>query len=263
MSFSKKLDAVAKYYNKSTQQYIDSGYGDVIQAHRPPDVNELLQQICINAGIKDGMTILDAGCGICGPAIYIAKHFNVSIKSVTNSSEQVKIAKEKVTTADIKGKIEVILHDFHNLNSLFAAESFDLVIMLESFGHAIDKARVLNGASTVLKKEGHLYIKDYFSKEITGSRERKQGLKKAIKNMNKYYCYNLANLENTIKYLRQQDMEIQYIKNNPLPVEDQSFVRDFEKNNNIDLFEGGFHYLFLEPLELFFKKPSEVDSVIK
>jgi len=257
----KKISA-EKYYDNWTAHYLNTGYGDIIQAHRPPDALELLNHICKQADIADGMKILDAGCGICGPAIYIAQNFNVNITAITNSAEQVKMAAEKVQVASLKGTVEVIRADFHRLKDYFPEESFDLVLMLESFGHAVDKTSVLKGIAHVLKKEGRVYIKDYFSKEITGSKSRKKGMKRAIKNMNFHYAYNLADLNHTVKTLRKLQLDLVYIKKNELKIGNQDFVKEFEEKHNIDLFDGGYHYLFLEPLELFFTKPADIDALI-
>ena len=263
MSFLKKTRNVEKYYNEWTQRYIDSGYGDVIQAHRPQDLNELLSYISKNSGIKNRMRILDAGCGICGPAIFFAKQFDVNIIAITNSIEQVKIAKSKINEQKLTGKIEVIHADFHKIDTFLKKEDFDLVIMLESYGHATNKKLVLSAISKVLKNEGHLYIKDYFQKEITGSRERKQSMKRFIKNMNNYYAYKLPDVNQTIKILRQLNLNLQYVKRNEVSIGNQEYIAVFEKKYGIDIFEDRFHYQFLEPLELYFRKPADIDAPIK
>lgn len=252
-----------KYYDDWTHHYIENGYGNIIQAHRPKDVNELLQYISKSACIKNGIKILDAGCGICGPAVFFAQQFDVTISAITNSSEQVRLSNEYIKKNGLTDKIEVVKADYHQLPEYLEKESFDLVIMLESFGHAINQNEVLLGAEYVLKKEGCLYIKDYFAKEITGDRERRTGLKKAIKNMNKIYAYNLPDLAKILQILRKTNMALQFIKKTDVPLDNSDSVLAFEKQFNIDIFEGGFHYLFLEPLELYFKKPSEIDGIIK
>ncbi len=258
----KKIQAVSRYYDEWTQHYLSTGYGNVIQAHRPPETELLLQHIAKQSGIIDGMKILDAGCGVCGPAAYFADLFDVDITAVTNSKVQFDLALQGLKQHNCKGTVDVQLADFHQLNRYYKPETFDLVIMLESFGHAVDKTAVLKGASQVMKKNAHLYIKDYFAKEITGTAERRKGMKRAIANMNKHYCYQLAMLSDTLKQLRRLDLEMIFVMQNPLPIGNQDFVKEFEEQHGIDLFEGGFHYLFLEPLELLFRKPDNVDRII-
>ena len=258
----KNKTKVEKYYDEWTEHYLQSGYGQIIQAHRPKDVLELLNHIAENAHLKNGMNILDAGCGICGPAVYFARQFDVHITAITNSSEQVKISNENINRNSLGNKIEVIKADYHELGRYFEKERFDLVIMLESFGHALNPALVLSGINNILKKEGHLYIKDYFAKEITGDAVRKRAMKRIIANMNKAYSYNLPDLNRTLKILRNLDLELQYIVRNKIPLANDDSVLSFEKTHGIDIFEGGFHYQILEPLELYFKKPADIDAPI-
>lgn len=262
MNNNRRKKAVEKYYDEWTHRYISSGYGDIIQAHRPTDVNELMHYICSSAGVRDGMKILDAGCGICGPAVFIAKNFDVTITAVTNSNEQVRLSVDNIERNSLGDKIRILKADYHHLDEYFEKEQFDMVIMLESFGHAVNQKEVLSGVDHVLKKEGWLYIKDYFMKEITGTKERRAGLKKAIKNMNRIYAYNLPDLNQTIKTLRKLDLNLHTIKKTNVPLNNAQSVIAFEKQFNIDIFEGGFHYLFLEPLELLFKKPEQLDMIL-
>lgn len=259
----KKTQKVKDYYNKWTRKYLDSGYGNIIQAHRPADVEKLLDYIAEKSGIKDGFEILDAGCGVCGPAIYFAQKFNVNITAITISETQVELSKANLAEAGLQERVNIQLIDYHKLEECLEPESYDLVIMLESFGHSNNPAKVFTGIEHVLKKEGHLYIKDYFKKPLTGSNTRKKAMKRIINNMNNIYAYNLPSLENTIKLIRNTDLELEYITRNQLPLQNEDSVLSFEKIHGIDLFEGGFHYQILEPLELYFKKLSDIDAPIK
>lgn len=256
------VNKTKKYYDKWTIHYLNSGYGNIIQAHRPTNVEELLDYIAAKSDMKSGMKILDAGCGVCGPAIYFAKKFDVQITAITVSEKQVEIAQRLIKEENLNDKVEVLLADYHNLKTLFKKESFDLVIMLESYGHNQSPKEVFEGIEFVLKKEGHVYIKDYFKKPLTGSKERKKAMKRIIKNMNDVYSYNLPTLEKTIQLIRETDLELEYITRNQLPLQNDDSVLSFEEIHGIDLFEGGFHYQILEPLELYFKKLADIDAPI-
>jgi len=260
--FKRKYN-VGSYYDKWTKHYMNTGYGNVMQAHRTADVNELLTYIIKNSGIKNGLKILDAGCGICGPSVYIAKKFNVQITALTISKKQATIAKDYISQQNLQHKIEVITGDYHNLSNYFKDETFNLVIMLESYGHCHSPKKVLKGINSVLKKEGHVYIKDYFKKEFTGSHERRSSMKKIVKNMNKVYSYNLPDINKTLKILRRLDFELINIQRNKLPLYNDDSVKEFETNHDIDIFMGGFHYQILEPIEFYFKKPTDIDAEIK
>lgn len=262
MSNRHKSKQTQNYYNEWTKHYLQSGYGDVIQAHRPADVKQLLDYIIAQSGMKSGMKILDAGCGVCGPAIYFAQQLDIEIDAISISDEQIRIAKDKIQQNRLEKLIHTHVSDYHNMDKHFQAESFDLIIFLESFGHSTTPNKVLNAAVSLLKPGGKLYIKDYFQKEITGNKTRKTAIRRIIKNMNTAYAYNLPDLNHTIQTLRQSDMELIRINRNELPLDNDKSVLEFEKEHGIDLFEGGFHYRFLDALELLFSKPHDVDEPI-
>jgi ubiquinone/menaquinone biosynthesis C-methylase UbiE len=151
---------VKQYYDETTEQYI-AGFGDVFQAIRPDSTEFLLKYISGAAGLKDGMDVLDAGCGVCGPAIWFAKHFDIRIEALTISPVQVETSKRRIAEAGIGDKINVALGDFHDLAKIFPHHSFDRVLFLETICHARDYRPVLDGAKKLIRRSGGLYIKDY------------------------------------------------------------------------------------------------------
>ncbi len=260
----KRKDKVAEYYDKYTQSYIDSGYGNILQAHRSTNIDELITVICTMAQIKDGLKILDAGCGVCGTAILIAERYNVDITSITNSKVQKEIALNNLNNAqNLKGNINVICYDFHNINKILKHEDYDIILMLESYGHSPNKKKLIKNISTLLKKNGLFYIKDYFQKDIIGSRERQRKMKKGIKSLKKSYKYNLPNLYDTIKFLQENKLELETIRRNPIKIGVQYFLKNFEKINNLDHDKKSEKYSYLQPLELVFIKPESLDAKIE
>ena len=133
--------------------------------------------------------------------------------------------------------------------------------MLESFGHSRNPKKTVSSLNYVLKNEGYIYIKDYFQKHITGNKERKAAMKKVIRNLNKAYAYNLPDIERTISYLRELNLALIYITRNKLPHHNE-LVINFEKEHGIDLAEGGYYPQIVDPLELYFKKLTDIDEPI-
>src|SRR6056297_890934 len=105
-----------KYYDSWTEKYLNSGYGNIIQAHRPTNVEDLLNYTAKKAGIKDEMKILDAGCGVCGPAVFFAKKFDIKIEALTISEVQLNHSKKLINQNELNNKIKLFKGDFHNLD---------------------------------------------------------------------------------------------------------------------------------------------------
>src|SRR5258706_6001529 len=86
---------IKQYYEEWTPRYIES-FGEVFQGRSAQNLDQLMDYYIQSAGIKPGMKLVDAGCGICGPAIMLAKKTDVQIDAVTISEEQAKIARTKI-----------------------------------------------------------------------------------------------------------------------------------------------------------------------
>jgi len=155
------VKAVERYYEKCTDEYIDS-FGEIFQALATDSNEELMNYISGVIGIKDGMKILDAGCGICGPAIFIAKKYKVNIDAITISQKQLTYSLENINKNDLGSKVSVIKGDFHHLKKYYSSNSFDVVCYLESLCHSPEPQKAIESLNNVIKPGGLLYIKDLF-----------------------------------------------------------------------------------------------------
>src|SRR5262245_27375841 len=72
---------------------------------------------------KDGMRLLDLGCGSGAAAYYFASRHNVDITCVTNSAVQADICRRKFEK--FAGRVRVIVTDFDSLN--LSDETFDAI----------------------------------------------------------------------------------------------------------------------------------------
>src|SRR5260370_36078443 len=80
--------------------------------------------------LRDGMRLLDLGCGSGAAAYYLASRRDIEIVCVTNSSVQAEICRRKF--AKLGGRGQVIVTDFDSLD--LPSESFDAIYALESIG---------------------------------------------------------------------------------------------------------------------------------
>jgi cyclopropane fatty-acyl-phospholipid synthase-like methyltransferase len=212
-------------------------YGDVMQAYRPNNKEELLDYIARSAGINWGLKVLDMGCGIAGPAIYFAKKWNVFVDGLTISNIQCDIANEKIDEDRLGSKIKVYDMDFHILNDdLIWDNEYDIVIFLESLGHSNNIMAALSQAYKKLKKGGILYIKDFYKKKPKEQLE-KQLIDNIINNINENYYYHTLDLEILKSTLESIGFKIKFIR--PFEfIDDISCRERFENENKIDIFEG-------------------------
>jgi len=104
---------------------------------------------------KDGMRLLDLGCGSGAAAYYLASRHNVDITCVTNSAVQADICRRKFEK--FAGRVRVIVADFDSLD--LSDETFDAIYALESIGYTKDLDAWLARCWRSLKPGGRLLIR--------------------------------------------------------------------------------------------------------
>jgi SAM-dependent methyltransferase len=160
-------DDTARFYDRWTELFL-RGFGPVFQAGivrtgEPPreDPERSVLALAERAGIADGDRVLDAGCGIGGPAAIIARRYpGCRIDGVTNSGTQAGIARQRLAEAGLADRVVIHLADYQELP--FPNGGFDVVVFFESTGYATDIDQMYREAARVLKPDGRLYVKDVF-----------------------------------------------------------------------------------------------------
>jgi SAM-dependent methyltransferase len=243
---------VAAYYDSWTEKYVEA-FGECIQAHRPTQDEHFLEYLMAQAGIRDGMLALDAGCGICGPARYFAQRRNVRIEAATISPVQAEIARTLNEAAGLESRIRVMVDDFHRLPEIFGREVFDLVYFLESLSHSPNPAQALAAAYDVLKPGGSIYIKDYFIRPCE-SQEEQQRVLEVVSRVDQMFATNTAWAEDVRRHLREAGFVPVFARKPDFEV-DNSRWQLFEQKHQLDLFAGGASFDWSEWLEIKSQKP--------
>lgn len=241
---------VAKFYNEQTDNFLKV-YGKVIQAFRTKDVSTLLNYQIGAIGLKPEMKVLDAGCGVCGPAIYFAEQVGCTIEALTISNVQVEKAKENIKQSNASTKVNVKEGDYHLLENYYTENHFDTIYFLESFGHAYSHEQVLDSAWKVLKPGGTIYIKDLFKKKAT-LKGMQAGIDKEIENINTAYHYNVPDLNTILDYTRKKGYILSSLKTIDIPLEEfenLTISNDFQELTGINKIENLREYIF--PVDFF------------
>lgn len=120
--------------------------------------NEILAEI---AEIKKGERVLDAGCGVGGSSIFLAKHHHCRVVGITLSDNQQRKAWLNAKEAQVDHLVSFEVQDY--TRTRFPSESFDVVWGIESVCHTPDKHLFIQEAFRLLKRGGRLIIADGFA----------------------------------------------------------------------------------------------------
>lgn len=164
---------IVNYYHQNEFAYKlwgpDMHYGywdDDVKTQRQASLrfNEVMVK---TANIKSSDHVLDAGCGVGGASIFLAKKYGCKVTGITITPRQVILATRNAEKAGVSHLVKFYEMDYHK--TTFDDGTFDVVWGLESICYA-DKEEFSKEAFRVLKDGGRLVVGDGFA-----SREEYEG----------------------------------------------------------------------------------------
>jgi tocopherol O-methyltransferase len=178
MELSSYHKNIVEYYNSTEHSYKDAwdldrslsihyGYWDEKVKSFPESLLRMNQVMIEAANIKSTDKVLDAGCGIGGSSIYMAKNVGCNVTGISLTERQVAKARELAIKNKVADKVEFKLMDY--CRTSFPDASFDVVWGCESICYADDKELFIKEAYRLLKPGGRLVVADGFVSEFVNN----------------------------------------------------------------------------------------------
>lgn len=123
-------------------------------------VERMIDVIVAPAGIRENHRVVDAGCGVGGTGIYLAKNHGCAVSGVNISREQLELAEKKASDAGLDDQVSFAYADCSQ-HLPFADDSVDVVVNIESAGHYSDRSRFLQEVRRILKPGGRIVAMDW------------------------------------------------------------------------------------------------------
>ncbi|HEX9935456.1 MAG TPA: class I SAM-dependent methyltransferase, partial [bacterium] len=118
----------------------------------------LIRKVSEAACIGKGMRVLDLGCGLGGPAMWLARRFGCRVFGVDPGVFQMRSIRDAMKEHSGTVAFRAVYGDAHFLP--FRADSFDRAYSIESAFHFSDKGRFLGESSKALRRRGMLVVAD-------------------------------------------------------------------------------------------------------
>ena len=167
-------EAIIDYYDRCQVDYalvwqldevmcMHYGYWDETTRHHRAALQNMNRKVAEAAGIRPGFKVLDAGCGVGGPSIFLAG-LGCQVEGITLSEKQVKTCRQNAKQLGVEDKVHFSCQNYLETN--FPDNTFDVVWAIESVCYAWDKADFAKEAFRVLKPGGKVVVADFFSQPV-------------------------------------------------------------------------------------------------
>lgn len=91
-----------------------------------------MEYVCRKVRLRPGETVVEAGCGWGALALYMARHYGVSVRAFNISREQVAFARRRAQAEGLASRVEFIEDDYRNMTG--PCDVFVSVGMMEHVG---------------------------------------------------------------------------------------------------------------------------------
>ena len=116
---------------------------------------QMLELTCQRAQLKNGMTILDLGCGWGSLTLWIAEHYpDCQILAVSKSQDQIEYIKSCAEENEFNNVTGMVA----DVNDMNIDRQFDRVFSIEMFEHMKNYRRLMGNISQMLNPGGKLFV---------------------------------------------------------------------------------------------------------
>ena len=173
------------------------------------------------AGLNSQHAVLDAGCGIGGSSIWMAKQHGNRVTGITISAKQAQYARQHAKRHGVAAQVDFQVADF--CATPFVDNQFDAVWALESACHALNKAELLQEAWRVLRPGGRLVVCDGFVREGSFNASQWQAMVTCLNGWAVPNLATLADFENALQHVGFDAIQCHDITPQTLPSADYMY----------------------------------------
>jgi ubiquinone/menaquinone biosynthesis C-methylase UbiE len=176
-SSARKPDAEIRDWNRSVTSYFEDclpqyrsrwmnnddlamhmGYWDSATSSHSQSLVNMNREMAERIKPTSSDRVLDAGCGVGGSSIWLAKTYGTRVTGINLHTRQLELARGFARERGLASQVTFLQQDFHYMG--FQDESFDIVWAQEAVAHSPEKELFFAEAYRVLRKGGRLVMEE-------------------------------------------------------------------------------------------------------
>jgi tocopherol O-methyltransferase len=154
-SIQRHYDRCSFFYEKLWGSHIHHGLWENGESVSQAQV-KLIERLAQAARIPVGANILDAGCGLGGSSLWLARERQCRVLGVTLSPVQARLARRRMAREGLDGRVRILRADLEALD--LRLESLDAVWSIECTEHLRDKGAFIRKAARALRPGGVMAV---------------------------------------------------------------------------------------------------------
>jgi tocopherol O-methyltransferase len=151
----KHYDRLSIFYRLLWGEHLHHGYWENGESIARAQI-KLMEKLAERAGIPDGATVLDIGCGLGGSAFWLAEQYNCQVTGLTISPVQAQMASRRARAKGLDDRVRFLVEDANVWSP--QSETVDAIWIMESSEHFRDKPNFFDRCASALKSGGVLAI---------------------------------------------------------------------------------------------------------
>lgn len=151
-------DRVTKAWQLLMGEDLHFGFFENAQVALPAATARLTREMADWAEVGGETRVLDVGCGIGGPALYLAREAGSRVTGISTSAVGIQMATSRAEAQGLSSRVEFFERD--GMANEFPDESFDRVWIMESSHLMERKNALLRESARVLRRDGLLVLCD-------------------------------------------------------------------------------------------------------
>jgi tocopherol O-methyltransferase len=152
-----------RWWMTSTALAMHFGFYDSETSNHAEALINMNRVLATRAQLHSSDRVLDAGCGVGGSAIWLARELGVRVIGINVVPGDIDRARRYARRREVADRVTFELQDM--TRTAFTGASFDVVWAIESVCHVPDKREFLAEARRLLKPGGRLVIADAYRRQ--------------------------------------------------------------------------------------------------